>query len=234
VKGWLVLPAVLVVGLVTLPAGAAVRDLDGTAVLTQTAAGQYKLTVANTGTTVITSVALSAGPALKISTVTSSNVGTCTLTGSSGILCSVSLAPPPCPCGAGETLEVAFAGSGDPGGSVAKLDGTKSITLGAPPAVTPPPTTTPPTGTGKVTKLTARVGPGAKIAFIRNVPAGKATITVRDMTGADNFHLSGPGVNKKTGVSFKGTVTWTVTLKIGVYTFRSDAHAKLRGKTAVS
>ena len=225
--------AFLVVGLLlVLPAGAAVRDLDGTAVLTQTSAGQYKLTVANTGTTTITSVVLTAGPALRISAVTGSNTGTCTLSGSSRISCAVGLAPPPCPCGAGETLEVLFTGSGDPGGSVANLDA-KSITLGTPPTTTPPPTTPPPTTTGKTTKLSARVGPGARIVFTPNAPAGKAQISVRDMTAVDNFHLVGPGVNKKTGVGFKGTVTWTVSLKTGVYTFRSDAHAKLRGKTTV-
>jgi hypothetical protein len=35
-------------------------------------------------------------------------------------------------------------------------------------------------------------------------------------------------VNKKTGVRFKGTVTWTVTFKPGSYTVRSDATTKLR------
>jgi hypothetical protein len=233
-KGWLAFPALLVLGLVTLPASAAVRDVDGTAALTQTAAGQYKLTVANTGSTVIMSVVFTSGPALKVSAVTSSSTGTCTLSGTTGISCAVALAPPPCPCNPGDAVEVLFAGSGEPGGSSVSLDGAKTITLGAPPAVTPPPATAPPTGTGKVTKLSARVGPGAKIAFIRNVPAGKATITVRDMTAADNFHLVGAGVNKKTGVGFRGTVTWTVALKKGVYTFRSDAHAKLGGKTTVS
>lgn len=83
-------------------------------------------------------------------------------------------------------------------------------------------------------KLTARVGPGAKIAFPARARAGKATIAVRDLTASDNFHLTGAGVNKKTGVKAKGTSIWKVTLKKGVYTFRSDAHAKLRGKTTVS
>ena len=233
-KRWLALP-VLIAGLVlTLPAGAARRDVDATAALSQTTAGQYRLTVSNTGSTVIMSVVLTAGPALKPSAVTSSNSGTCTLTDATTISCAVALAPPPCPCNPGDLLEVMFTGTGDPGGSVVKIDGVKSITLGTPPTVTPPPPATkPPTSTGKVTKLNARVGPGAKISFAPSAPAGKATITVRDMTAADNFHLIGPGVNKKTGVGFKGTATWTVSLKKGVYAFRSDAHAKLRGKTTV-
>ena len=45
---------------------------------------------------------------------------------------------------------------------------------------------------------------------------------------------TGPGVNKKTGVAFTGTVTWTVTLKAGTYTFRSDAHRALKGTLKVS
>jgi len=45
--------------------------------------------------------------------------------------------------------------------------------------------------------------PGAKIAFARTAKAGKTTITIRDLTAKDNFHLTGPGVNKKTGVAFK-------------------------------
>jgi len=83
-------------------------------------------------------------------------------------------------------------------------------------------------------RLAGSVGPGAKIAFGRTAKTGKTTITVRDRSSADNFHLAGPGVNKKTGVRFKGTVTWSVTLKAGTYTFRSDAHTKLKGTTKVA
>ena len=83
-------------------------------------------------------------------------------------------------------------------------------------------------------KLSARVGPGTKLSFPARAKAGKTQITVRDLSAADNFHLTGPGLNKKTAVAFKGTVKWTVTLKKGAYAFRSDAHATLRGKTKVS
>jgi plastocyanin len=78
------------------------------------------------------------------------------------------------------------------------------------------------------------VGPGRKISLARTAKAGKTTITIRDRTTKDNFHLSGPGVNKKTGVAFTGTVKWTVTLKAGTYTFRSDAHKTLKGTLKVS
>jgi hypothetical protein len=97
-----------------------------------------------------------------------------------------------------------------------------TFTVGTPP---PPPV---------VHRLAASVGPGAKIALARTAQAGKAKITVRDLSAKDNFHLTGPGVNKKTGIAFKGSVTWTVTLAAGAYSFRSDAHPKLRGSLNVS
>src|SRR5678816_1798089 len=53
--------------------------------------------------------------------------------------------------------------------------------------------------TTTVLKMSASVGPGQKIAFARTAKAGKTTITIRDLTAKDNFHLTGPGVNKKTG-----------------------------------
>ena len=87
--------------------------------------------------------------------------------------------------------------------------------------------------TTAVLKMSASVGPGQKIAFARAAKAGKTTITIRDLTAKDNFHLTGPGVNKKTGVAFKGTVKWTVTLKAGTYTYRSDAHKGLKGTLKV-
>src|SRR3989442_196605 len=79
-----------------------------------------------------------------------------------------------------------------------------SFTVGTPP---PPPA---------VQKLRGSVGPGLKIAFARSANAGKTRITIRDLTAKDDFHLVGPGVNKKTGIAFKGTVTWTVTLRVTV------------------
>jgi plastocyanin len=78
------------------------------------------------------------------------------------------------------------------------------------------------------------VGPGKKITLTRRAKAGKAILTIRDRSSKDNFHLTGPGVNKKTGVKFMGTVKWTVTLQAGTYTFRSDAHKTLEGTLKVS
>ena len=83
-------------------------------------------------------------------------------------------------------------------------------------------------------KLTGKVGPRKTIFLKKGTTAVKALapgrykIAVTDATKADNFHLIGPGVNKKTGVKFKGGASWTLTFKAGKYTFRSDATKKLK------
>ena len=83
-------------------------------------------------------------------------------------------------------------------------------------------------------RLTGKVGPKKTISLkkgasaVKSLVAGRYKIVVSDATKADNFHLSGPGVNKKTGVKTKSGATWLVTLKPGKYTFRSDATKKLR------
>jgi hypothetical protein len=84
--------------------------------------------------------------------------------------------------------------------------------------------------------LNGRVGPGRTISLkttggtvVKSVAAGGYRIAVRDATKKDNFHLLGPGVNKRTGIRFRGSVKWTVTFRNGKrYTIRSDAHRKLR------
>jgi NitT/TauT family transport system substrate-binding protein len=68
----------------------------------------------------------------------------------------------------------------------------------------------------------------------RRLDPGKYLIIIKDTAASDNFHIQGPGVNKRTGVGQKGTVRWTVTLKRGTYTFKSDKKAKLRGAFSVS
>ena len=76
-------------------------------------------------------------------------------------------------------------------------------------------------------KLGGTVGPGFTISMAKkNVAPGRYTITIRDRSGAHNFHLVGPGVNKKTSVGATGTVRWTVNLRPGkTYRFVCDPHA---------
>jgi hypothetical protein len=104
----------------------------------------------------------------------------------------------------------------------------------------PPATPRPPASPRAPTKLSGRVGPGSSIALSNaagkrasRVKAGRYRITVRDVSRTENFHLSGPGVNRKTGVGFRGTATWMVSLKAGRYTYRSDTSRRLRGTLVV-
>ena len=89
--------------------------------------------------------------------------------------------------------------------------------------------------------LAGVVGPRRTIALrdasgsrVSTLTGGRYRITVRDRTTTDNFHLRGPGVNKATGVRFRGTVRWTVALREGAYSYRSDRHKSLRGGFRVS
>lgn len=89
-------------------------------------------------------------------------------------------------------------------------------------------------------KLKAQVGPGKRISLrtasgakVKSVTAGTYKLTVRDLSSADNFHLLGGGINKKTSVKGKGTVTWTVKFRSGPIRYRSDATKKLHGSFAV-
>lgn len=76
-------------------------------------------------------------------------------------------------------------------------------------------------------------GPGFTITLkkggkkVTSLKAGKVKIVIKDLSNIHNFHLTGPGVNKKTGVGAKGTFTWTVTLKKGTYKFICDPHAAI-------
>ena len=84
---------------------------------------------------------------------------------------------------------------------------------------------------GATAKLSGEVGPGFHIDVekggkdLKTVKAGKYKIKVEDKSPIHNFHLIGPGLNKKTTVSFKGETTWTITLKKGKYTYQCDPHA---------
>ena len=74
-------------------------------------------------------------------------------------------------------------------------------------------------------KLTGTVGPGFTITMNKKtVTAGTYVITVHDLASIHDFHLTGPGVDKKTSVSGTGTTKWTVKLKKGTYHFVCDPH----------
>jgi plastocyanin len=94
----------------------------------------------------------------------------------------------------------------------------------------------------KSPQLTGEVGPGFSIevkkgsADLKTIKAGTYKIKVEDKASIHNFHLFGPGLNKKTGVSFKGETTWTIKLKAGRYTYQCDPHhlSGMRGHFTVT
>jgi plastocyanin len=96
-------------------------------------------------------------------------------------------------------------------------------------------------GTPAPRRLAAAVGPGFTIStrtaagtVARLVGRGTYRITVRDRSAIHNYHLIGPGVNRKTGVAFRGTVTWTLRLRAGTYRFVCDPHrARMKGSFRV-
>jgi plastocyanin len=73
--------------------------------------------------------------------------------------------------------------------------------------------------------LTGTVGPGFTISMQKPTKAGSYKLTVNDRASIHNFHVTGPGVNKKTSVGATGKTTWTLTFKKGTYRFVCDPHA---------
>jgi plastocyanin len=80
--------------------------------------------------------------------------------------------------------------------------------------------------------LSAKVDARSLSLSAKRVAAGRYRLTVLDRSKLRNFHLVGPGVNKRTGKRFTGRVTWTLQLGAGTYRFGSDP--RLSGKLVVS
>ena len=70
---------------------------------------------------------------------------------------------------------------------------------------------------------------------VRTLKAGTYRIKVEDKSPIHDFHLVGPGVNRKTSVGGVGEQIWTVRLRAGTYTFVCDPHSSaMRGSVRVS
>jgi len=89
--------------------------------------------------------------------------------------------------------------------------------------------------------LNGTVGPGFTITLtkggkkVTKLTHGTYVFKIADKSAIHNFHLTGPGVNKKTGVGTQGTSTWKLTLKKGTYKFVCDPHASfMKGSFTVS
>jgi hypothetical protein len=90
--------------------------------------------------------------------------------------------------------------------------------------------------------LIATVGPGHSISLLTDdgrpltqLTPGNYWIVVRDRSRRCNFHLLGPGVNRRTSAGFRGQTTWILTLRPGRYRFGCDTQAaRMRGSFSVS
>jgi plastocyanin len=80
----------------------------------------------------------------------------------------------------------------------------------------------------QVNTLIGTDGPGFTITMSKKtVRAGTYVITIRDRSAIHNFHLTGPGVDKRTSLGKIYTTIWKVTLKKGTYKFVCDPHAAI-------
>jgi hypothetical protein len=82
-------------------------------------------------------------------------------------------------------------------------------------------------GSSPSSKLTARVTPST-IVFrtpyrepVTALEAGRYEVVVHDVASRGGFELVGPGIRRATGLRFRGTATWHLTLKPGTYRYRS-------------
>jgi hypothetical protein len=90
-----------------------------------------------------------------------------------------------------------------------------------------------------LTAFYGRVGPGSTIVLrradgtvVRSARHGNKTFVIRDRSSFHNFHLYGPGVDRRTRVAFVGRRTWSpVGLQIGKYTIVCDRHPQTMIKT---
>ena len=116
-------------------------------------------------------------------------------------------------------LGLAVAGCGGSGGSTGGTYGT------------PPATSTASGGASGGSALNGTVGPGFEIQLSRDgepvttLTPGTYTLNVDDQADSHDFHLTGPGVDVATDVSFTGTKTFTITVADGTYHFQCDPHA---------
>jgi plastocyanin len=83
-------------------------------------------------------------------------------------------------------------------------------------------------------KLVATVGPTQVIslrtatgALVSKVDPGTYDIEVNDLSNEHNFHLTGPGVDRRTPIEGTGTETWTVTFVNGTYRYVCDPHSSV-------
>jgi hypothetical protein len=97
------------------------------------------------------------------------------------------------------------------------------------------------TGSPPPHTVAAVVGPGRDLTLttpygqrVTALEAGDYSFATTDQSKSDNIHITGPGVDVATGRRFRGHKTWTLRLRPGTYTYRSDRQkSHLRGAFTV-
>ena len=105
-----------------------------------------------------------------------------------------------------------------------------SFKVGNVPDPPPPPVVRRLSASVSANAISVKTSSGAKA---RAVAAGSYRISVRDTAKTQNFHLTGPGINRKTAVAGTARATWNVRLRAGKYSYRSDKKRRLRGSFTV-
>jgi len=74
-------------------------------------------------------------------------------------------------------------------------------------------------------RIVGNVGPGFTISVApRRVQPGTYRFVIHDNSTMHNWHITGPGVNKRTPVAFQGTRRFTLELTTGRYRIQCDVH----------
>lgn len=80
-------------------------------------------------------------------------------------------------------------------------------------------------------KIELKNAAGRTVTAIR---AGSYRIKIEDKATMHNFHLKGPGVNRRTSIGGVTETIWTVRLQPGKYSFACDAHPDMHGSFRVT
>jgi hypothetical protein len=105
-----------------------------------------------------------------------------------------------------------------------------SFTVGNVPQPPPPPAVRRLSASVSARAISVRTSSGARA---RVAAAGSYRVSVRDSAKTQNFHLTGPGVNRKTSVAGLSRATWSMRLRAGTYRYRSDRNRRLSGSFTV-
>src|SRR5262249_5677216 len=89
-----------------------------------------------------------------------------------------------------------------------------------------------PTPEGPPQPLRASVTAKTSVLRASSVTSGPYRLSVTDSSRTRNFHIVGPGVNRRTTKAFVGKVTWNLRLKRGTYRYGNDP--RLTGRLFVA